>query len=258
MPSSPHVDQLEPFSDPSRFLRMEVTPPFLDKEQRFHFEDEFRRAARALNTEIIVVVMPRKDATQVFLIDLQPDLLGDSREKLLQMAHMALGVDDPAGPKVKGSVRQNRGSSRLRKALVSGSGDETTLHTLAYGNVTFIGERDVSKTRTVIDDTDVPSEHTIIGISRSPTLSLQLRPAAGSSRWASVKLKDFDLGSLNRTLEKYFNHVRIDIATVRDNTGGYEIQAAELVAALAKASDANASTAPTNGIGCGATLSITF
>lgn len=251
MPSSPQADQLGIFSEPSRFLKMEVTPPLSDMVKRCHFEDVVRHEARAVNSEVGIVVVSDKTATYVFLIDLQPDLLGDSQEKLFHLANRIFGFDDPAGPTIAGSKRRKRGSTRLRQALVSGSGDSAVPHSLTCRNFMFTGEATTSKVRIVAQDTDVTSEYTIVGISRGSTLRLQLKHATGRYSWASLKVDDFDLKTLNSVLDKHFPQLRVDIAVVRDNGGALDIKAAELVAALAKpkARDANSSSAPTDSVG---------
>lgn len=212
---------------------MEVTPPLSDVKTRQQLEDEIRRAVRAVTAEVGVIVLSYKSATRVVLIDLQPDLLGDSQEKLSHVAHTILGFRDAADPLI-GRSKRSRGSSRVRQALVSRSGGGSITHTLAYKDYTFTGETKALKVRMITRDTAVVSEHTIVGISRNPALSLQVRDRNGRHYWASLKTGDFDPQEFRRLLDKHFPQYLVDISVVRDNAKGFEIKAAELDVALGK------------------------
>ncbi len=232
--SARQVDTLEIFSDPNRYLKMEITPQLPDAESRQSLEDEIRREIRRLNAEVGVVVLPDKVASLIVMMDLQSDLLNNPQEKLFRLAQTIFGSSDCADGRSRNSKHRKRGPSRIRHALVSGAADARVSHTLAWGELRFRGELKALKTRIVDSGAVAASEHTIIGISRDSKVRLQFRNSSGRCFWATLKAGNFDVAELNSALDKIYPKRSVTIPFLRDDSRGHEIQAADLVASLLK------------------------
>lgn len=225
-----HVDRLEILSDPNRYLEMRITPPLSGAAGRQYLEDEIRREIRRLNAEVGVVIFPGKVANLAVLIDLQPDLLNDSREKLLGLVRTIFGSRDNPGS--KNSTQRKRVSSRIRQALVSGTDDSLLHHTLSCRDLTVTGERKPLKIRIVHDDSLAASQHTLVGISRDSKIKLQLKNSSGRCFWATLKVGNFEVAELNSVLDKIYPKQTVTVHLSGDDSGGHEIQADDFVASL--------------------------